>query len=545
MQARFFLPTAGVRAAAIRTLAIRSVAVLASVLAVAVSGRTARSAPSANPVAGEFEGERQYKGKDGQVHEIEEPTGKDRGNINRLLGVGKANTKEEQELFERCAHYYVHALTWSENIANLTALRADLKKHLVQAGKTSAAPDLHDQLNRLALKVCGDAADDPRYPLAVRFNCLLMIGELDSKEGTAGSKTVIPLPDARKRLLEVLGEGQQPVELRTAAMVSLLRHVNLWQGIAAEDQNRLAESATAIVGVPLDPRRDSAGSVWLRLRAFEMLRLLSAKGVKVEQPAIAAALSTMLADERIAAWIRCQAAGELAGIEAAQFAPGQAAQDVRAAANLVVAMSASNPFTKFARQAALEKEADENEQARKKGAKKKDADKKKLTEDESDESTDKSPALPLTKTMRETAVRALQTELGRVRLGLMGREPAKRGELPHSTTHGLYAAVDADMQKAITAAVTHIDAMLAELSKLDVKKDILEKEVVAAVALAIENRGLELAETFSKLPAAALDAEPAGEPEKAVVTPAAGGARRPAAGPPAGNAPAGEAAVRP
>lgn len=521
-------------------------AAVALALAIVSGGRSAWAAPSANPVAGEFEGEHQYTGKDGQEHEIEAPASRDRGKLNNILAAGKAASKEEQELFERASHYYVYALTWSENIAKLPSLRSDLKKYLVQSGK-SAVPDLHDQLNRMTLKVCGDAADDARYPLAIRFNCLLMIGELDAKESTTASKTVIPLPEARKRLLDVLGDGQQPVCLRMAAMVSLLRHLNIWQGISAEDQNRLTESAMAIIGVPLDPKRDSAGSIWLRLRAFDALRMMSAKGVKVDQAAVAAALSTIIADERIATWIRCQATGELASIEAAQFPPGKATQDVRAVANLIIAMSASNPFTKFARQAALEKEAAEKEAAGRVGRERhrrdddeKDADKK------AEKPEDKKPALPLTARMREVAVHALLHDLGRVRLGLMGRGPARRGESPHSTTHGLYAACDADGQKAIKSAVAHLDEMLVELSKLDTRRDTVGKDDIAEVALAIENSGRLLLEELGDMLTNPSEAPgPEGEPEKAVVAPSAGRGRRPASGPPAGNAAAGESAVAP
>lgn len=522
-------------------------AVAALALVAANAGRALWAAPSANPVAGEFEGEHQYTGKDGQEREIVEPTKSEKAKFRALLGQGKANTKEEQELFEKASHYEVYSLTWTENITKLPTLRTDLKKLLVQAGKTNAAPDLHDQLNRLTLKVCGDAADDARYPLAVRFNCLLMIGDLDAKEKTTSSNPIVPLPEARKRLLDVLGDGQQLVELRVAAMVQLLRHLNAWQGISAEDQNRLTESAMAIIGVPLDPKRDSAGSIWLRLRAFDALRLMSAKGVKVEQPAVAKALSIIIADERIATWMRCHCTGELASIEAAQFPPGTAAQDVRAVANLIIAMSASNPFTKFARQAALEKEAAEKEE-NSRGSRRRNRrdDDEKDADKAAEKPEDKQPALPLTARMREVAVHSLQHDLSRVRLGLLGRGPARKGELPHSTTLGLYAACDADAQKAIKTALVHLDEMLAELSKLDPKKDTVGKEEIAEVALAIENSGrLLLEELGDMLTVPSETPTPESEPEPAVAAPSAGRNRRPASGPPAGNAAAGESAVAP
>lgn len=540
MHARILFPT--------RQLLCPS-AIVALALAVVGGGRSAWGAPSANPVAGEFEGEHQYTGKDGQEHEIEAPDNRDRGKFNKVLGNGKAASKEEQDLFERVSHYYVYALTWSENIPKLPDRRSDLKKILVMSGK-SAVPELHDQLNRMTLKVCGDAADDARYPLAIRYICLLMIGDLDAKESTTTSKTVIPLPDARKRLLDVLGDGQQPVELRVAAVLSLLRHLHLWQGISAEDQNRLTEAAMAIIGVPLDPKRDSAGSIWLRLRAFEALRMLSAKGVKVDQSAVAAALSTIVADERIATWIRCHATGELESIEAAQFPPGTTTEEVRAVANLIIAMSASNPFTKFARQAALEKEAAEKEENSRDGRESRRRNRRDSDEKDADKAAekpeDKQPALPLTARMREVAAHSLLHDLGRVRLGLLGRGPARRGELPHSTTHGLYAACDADAQKAIKIVVTHLDEMLAELSKLDPKKDTVGKEEIAEVALAIENSGRAMAEELGDMLTAPSEATtPESEPEPAVAAPSAGRERRPASGPPAGNAAAGESAVAP
>lgn len=509
---------------------------LLALVALARLDRSLKAAPAGNPAQGEFEGERQYQGKDGQEHNIEEPAKKVRSVARNALKAGKANSNDEQAAVEQVFQYDVHALTWSENVAKLTDLRVALKKQLADLGKAPLA-DLHDELNKMTLQTCGDAVTDDRYPMAVRYNCLLMIGELDAKEGSGFPKVVVPLPEARKLLLDVVADVKQPEVLRLAAVVGLRR--NVVAGIPADAQNAVAESLMNIIGTPLDPEHDSILTLWLRLRSVEAMHQLAKKGLKTDQHAIAAALSLMIGDLQIPTWIRCEAAGELAGIEAGQFKAGEAGQNAQALANVVIAMSASNPFTKFAHQAALEREAAERaeEAANHRNNRRKPADKEK--DDEKDDEKDKEddePALPLTKPMRDVAVHRLLYDLGRVRLGLMGREPAKKGEPSHSATHGLFAAADAETQKTITLLVTHVDAMLTELSKLNEKRDVL-KDDVAKVALSIEDSGRQLFEIMNDQPSASEESEPAPEPKKAVAEPAV---RR---GQPSGNAPARESTV--
>ncbi|HEX5443985.1 MAG TPA: hypothetical protein VFW87_09165 [Pirellulales bacterium] len=509
---------------------------LLALVALARLERPARGA-TGNPAKGEFEGVRQYRGKDGQEHDIEEPSKRSRSVARNALKAGKANSKEEQLAVEQLLQYDVHALTWSENVAKLPDLRAALKKQLADLGKAPLA-DLHDELNQMALKICGEAAADDRYPMAVRLNCILMIGELDAKESSVFPRVVVPLPEARKLLVDVVADDKQPVQLRLAAVRGLRR--NILAGLSADEQNTVAESLLDVIRAPLDPKKDSIVTLWLRLLAIDGMHLLTSKGLKADQQAIAAALSSMIADVQIPTWMRCQAAGELAGIEAGQFAPKEVVQDVQALANLVVAMSAANPFTKIARQAALEREAAEqaevaNSRTRRRGAA---DDEKEEPKDDGKDKEDDEPALPLTKPMRDVAVHAMLYDLGRVRKGLMGREPGKKGEPPHSTTHGLFAAAGAEAQKTITVLVTHIDAMIAELAKLNDKKDV-DKEAVAEAALAIADSGRQLAETLSEQPAAPESSEPAPEPEKSVAKPAPSVRR----GQPSGNAPARESAV--
>ncbi len=513
-----------------------SASMLLALVALPPLDRPAKGA-TGNPAQGEFEGVRQYQGKDGQEHDIEEPSKKSRSVARNALKAGKANSKEEQLAVEQLLQYDVHALTWSENVAKLPDLRTALKKQLTDLGK-APLPDLHDELNQMALKTCGEAAADDRYPMAVRFNCILMIGELDAKESSGFPKVVVPLPEARKLLVDVVADDKQPVILRLAAVVGLRR--NILAGISVDEQNTVAESLLNVIRTPLDPKKDSIVTLWLRLLAIDGVHLLTSKGLKVDQQSIAAALSSMIVDPQIPTRMRCRLAGELAGIEAGQFAPKEVVQDAQALANLVIAMSAANPFTKIARQAALEREAAEQAEAASSRTRRRGAadDEKEEKDDEKDEENDK-PALPLTKPMRDVAVHAMLYDLGRVRLGLMGREPGKKGEPPHSATHGLFAAAEPDAQKTINVLVTHIDAMIAELAKLNDKKDV-DKETVAEAALAIEDSGRQLAETLlSEQPAAPESSEPAPEPEKSVAKPAPSVRR----GQPSGNAPPRESAV--
>ncbi|MGH7192528.1 MAG: hypothetical protein ACREJM_03230, partial [Candidatus Saccharimonadales bacterium] len=101
--------------------------ILLALLALAPLDRPLLSAPTGNPAQGEFEGERQYQGKDGQEHEIEAPTKKGLSVARNALRAGKASGSEEQLAVEQLLQYDAHALTWSENVAKLPDLRTTLK----------------------------------------------------------------------------------------------------------------------------------------------------------------------------------------------------------------------------------------------------------------------------------------------------------------------------------------------------------------------------------------------------------------------------------
>src|SRR5215469_4804207 len=272
----------------------------------------------AQEVDGDFDGETQYVDKEGNARDIKEPTNKERKKVLELFVVGKATSKEDEQTFEDFAHFHLNAITLNKNASVLEGKRKELKKYLVMCGqKNRTVTDLHKRFNELTLTTCRQVAEDPKYPRAIRFNCMLMIGELDSEENVVGTpNSTVPWAAATTALMEIAGNEKQYVALRLGAVIALKRHTSL--GVAASLQPQLAETLLKILGTPLGDEGNQ-GQIWLRLAAAEVLRDDRKQSqeekkqplLPVDQGKFAAALAAQVEDEQMPNWARARLAGEL------------------------------------------------------------------------------------------------------------------------------------------------------------------------------------------------------------------------------------------
>ena len=166
------------------------------------------------------------------------------------------------------------------------------------------------------------AANENFHPIA-RYNAMLTIAELNAKEAAsvgAARRPPEPLSAAFPILREALVSEKQIDAVRTAAMVGILRHVELdpfrSRSFGDDDKQRLVDDILPIVQASEPPDFRSPGvHYWLRRRGTEVLARLQAPD---EEGKVADALGGIVTDETAPRPLRC-AAGE--AIERTQRLP--------------------------------------------------------------------------------------------------------------------------------------------------------------------------------------------------------------------------------
>jgi hypothetical protein len=497
----------------------------------------ASTSASAQELDGNFEGEKTWQDKSGNSHEIKPQPPRDGKSRQRLMTIvreGKWSADTEEEMVQGFMQWYVLSLTLKENLDNLPNLRKQLKTQLISAGK-APSPDLHTQLNDLTLKVCSGVALDARYPRAVRFNCMLMIGELDEREYNAGTgDKPAPLPAATSALIATVGDAKQWLALRVAAVIGLKRNLkDLKDGFPQALQGQASEALIGVLQTPVDEGRTLEGQVWLCTNAADVLTEMLHKKVPVDEAKYAAALVERIDDDVIPKWGRAKLAGDLGKLNGKSLPPPQVPVAVRSLAGLTLMISQTSPF---AIDQAAEAEKAKQEETDKKAAEKKNADKKgtdkKAADKKSEDKKDDKPELAAKTAVAEPPSAAVQklnseemmSQLSQIRGGLYGKEApvGKDGKGPDPAL-GLYSAADDATKAMIDKIVGHIDEIVKSLAGVpDDKKETLDK---LADTLRKTNDDLE-----DLLGAPEAEEAEAAQPAQ----PVAGRAR-----PPAGNVPAG------
>ena len=163
------------------------------------------------------------------------------------------------------------------------------------------------------------AANENFHPIA-RYNAMLTIAELNAKEAAsvgAARRPPEPLSAAFPILREALVSEKQIDAVRTAAMVGILRHVELdpfrSRSFGDDDKQRLVDDILPIVQASVF--RSPGVHYWLRRRGTEVLARLQAPD---EEGKVADALGGIVTDETAPRPLRC-AAGE--AIERTQRPP--------------------------------------------------------------------------------------------------------------------------------------------------------------------------------------------------------------------------------
>ncbi len=221
-----------------------------------------------------------------------------------------------QEFYRR---YLMPALTRADYRDDWANLREEVVTDLANA--TDAKARL--TVLQLAYKFCNAVIPDKRFDPATRYNCMLLLGELNQKEARNNSPPVPALVLLPKLMEPLQNEDGLPL-LRYAAMMGILRHAELSGHPRAPVPMKAeakAELAKLLVHVANDPKVpdgvDESANNWLRAKAVEALGYLF-----VVNEDVVNALAAILVDEQAGLDVRCNAAAAVGRI-AGQIDPAQ------------------------------------------------------------------------------------------------------------------------------------------------------------------------------------------------------------------------------
>jgi hypothetical protein len=257
----------------------------------------------------------------------------------------------EQEVFDR--YYQKYALArWTEpdKAASLASFREELGNDLLSP-KTGA---VRDHLNALVLDFMKALAAKNYYP-AARHNAMLMIGELNAVEPERYGDLPVPLPEALPVLVQALQDPKQMDVVKSAALVGILRHLELDAVKAPDDRAGIRAAALAVVVTPRPPGRSADGHGWLRMRAAEVLGALGEVGAG---GAVANALAGMVVEAASPFDTRCSAAEALGRLDYQGAAGLDALKLAAALGRLAVDACAAEAKAQAKAEAKTEAEAD-------------------------------------------------------------------------------------------------------------------------------------------------------------------------------------------
>jgi hypothetical protein len=174
--------------------------------------------------------------------------------------------------------YFFAEMTQLDKLGELDTKRVDFFKNYVMRAK--AIP--HQNLVAWALQKMEEISSGNYHP-AVRFNALLIVGQLNEKESGFSDDPAEPLAAALDVLIAQLEKPDQMDALQLASWIGILRHSTHALHNAAENEYTILEEkktqirnqAIALLQQRQPPAdRSSEGHVWLQRRAIEVLGTL-------------------------------------------------------------------------------------------------------------------------------------------------------------------------------------------------------------------------------------------------------------------------------
>lgn len=214
---------------------------------------------------------------------------------------------------EKYLKQYYFPLMTSTSPDVLGVLAGERTKLLKQYIPQTVNPTSQQYLIDMTFNVARVLARGNYHP-AVRYNAVLMLGELDQQISPP-----VPYAKSATELLELVEQQEfnkipVPESVKLAAILGLERHARY--GIDPQLADRLTKAMLAVMTSPTPDDVEAGVHDWVRAAAAKVLAVQYAKGPTKE---VQAALTAFIADSKTSLDDRCTVAAALKGIT---YAPG-------------------------------------------------------------------------------------------------------------------------------------------------------------------------------------------------------------------------------
>ncbi len=191
--------------------------------------------------------------------------------VREILKAGTLGDSQKQQL---TAYYDGFAFPrWTDPLhyASIPAFRADLAADL----RSAASGPVYDSLVGLTIAGMKEFIK-PEYADVVRYNAMLVIGELNVAERT---RPVVPLPEAQTVLLSELNNPNESDFVKVAVLIGLERHCGLGFSDPQVRNNQVVAPLLTLAQSAAPPGRSPEGHAWMRAKAIDALAALRYPGL--------------------------------------------------------------------------------------------------------------------------------------------------------------------------------------------------------------------------------------------------------------------------
>jgi hypothetical protein len=221
--------------------------------------------------------------------------------------------------------YFIPTMTQLDALDKLPAKRGellnDLKNTRTDATHGAILDIIYTGVKKITAKtVTSQGGNEVLLHPAVRYNAMLLLGDLNGKELKGSQRLPYPYTPAFNFLVRTAFlDKTQPDYLRMAALVGIMRHAKLDlprkpSQITAKQRTKLIEFLMMTVNQKTPPetiKRTAAGHVWMRRRSIEIIGILGGLQLPAGGKQTSAILQQIVADTNEASSLRCTAAATL------------------------------------------------------------------------------------------------------------------------------------------------------------------------------------------------------------------------------------------
>lgn len=203
---------------------------------------------------------------------------------------------------------YIHFPLMTSNFKEIQRDRKYVLGELAEA-----SPNTRPELFKLTSDWCKKLIEG-NYAPGTRVNATLLYGELNDVDAKSPTPAT-PHRAALKYLLDLLDNAAMPPEVKVAALVGILRHVEL-DGLAAAGQKMPAADMDAVVTkmIALASAKDAPAEIAKPIFTFMQRRaatILGAYGQPGADGKVYNALVAIVGNDAAPLWVRCDAAMSL------------------------------------------------------------------------------------------------------------------------------------------------------------------------------------------------------------------------------------------